>query len=211
MLFHLLFCSLWSNEYSLHDCEKRAIFGVISQQLKEYWLDRQVENRRWKSLQNCIFYVYIILWYDQNSNTKLEPKCWVRGNEDLLYVEPGQRTAGLCPVRVTNLARQSGSGFWPGLEPNQTKPQVKTWTAGGLPWPVANTSYKTKNHWLSVEVHFNGLSIQNQLSWIIVFVRNCTWWLLFWLIESPPISEAEPSNILALVALNLLKVIDVAK
>ena len=55
--------------------------------------------------------------------------------------QPGQIPAVLCPVRVTNPARQSGSGFWPGLEPNQNKPLVKTLTAGGLPRPIANTTF----------------------------------------------------------------------
>ena len=34
----------------------------------------------------------------------------------------------------------SGSGFWTVLEPNRTVVLVQTWTAGGLPGPVANTS-----------------------------------------------------------------------
>jgi len=35
--------------------------------------------------------------------------------------------------------RCSGSGFWTGLEPNRTVLAVRTWTAGGLPGPVAIT------------------------------------------------------------------------
>jgi len=50
-----------------------------------------------------------------------------------------KKTTGSCPVRVTTPARQSGSGFWPGLEPNRTEPPAKNQTAGGLPGPVANT------------------------------------------------------------------------
>jgi len=63
--------------------------------------------------------------------------CQVRENEALLYVEPCQKTAGLCRVQVTSPPRHSGSGFWPGLEPNQTEPLVETWTAGRLPGPLA--------------------------------------------------------------------------
>ena len=62
-------------------------------------------------------------------------------NEALLYKEPGQKTAGLCPVRVTTPPRQSGSGFWQGPKPNRTEQPVITRTAGGLPGPIANTRY----------------------------------------------------------------------
>jgi len=55
-------------------------------------------------------------------------------------LQPGRKPTGSCPVWVINLPRHTGSGFWPGLEPNQTKPPAKTWTAGGLPRLVANTS-----------------------------------------------------------------------
>jgi hypothetical protein len=40
-----------------------------------------------------------------------------------------------------NPPRQSGSGFWTGLELNRSDFLFQTWTAGGLPGPVANTSY----------------------------------------------------------------------
>jgi hypothetical protein len=53
--------------------------------------------------------------------------------------QPGQKPMVLCPVRVTTRQDKSGSGIWPGLEPNRTEPPVKTRTAGGLPGPVANT------------------------------------------------------------------------
>jgi hypothetical protein len=55
--------------------------------------------------------------------------------------QPGQIPAVLCSGRITTRQDKSGSGFWPVLEPNRTEPQVKTRTAGGLPGPVANTSY----------------------------------------------------------------------
>jgi hypothetical protein len=56
--------------------------------------------------------------------------------------QPGQKPTVLCPVRVTTRQAKSGSGFWPGLEPNRTEPLIKTRTAGGLPGPVANTIYR---------------------------------------------------------------------
>jgi hypothetical protein len=54
--------------------------------------------------------------------------------------QPGLKTVGLCPVRVTNPPRQSGSDFWPGNDPNRTEPPAKKRTAAGLHGPVANTS-----------------------------------------------------------------------
>jgi len=51
--------------------------------------------------------------------------------------------------------RSSGSGFWTGLEPNQTVFPVQTGTAGGLPGPVANT---IRHHSLQV-VHLYVLSM----------------------------------------------------
>jgi len=36
MIFHLLLSHSRSDEYLLSHCEKRQIFGIISQQLKEY-------------------------------------------------------------------------------------------------------------------------------------------------------------------------------
>jgi len=39
-----------------------------------------------------------------------------------------EKTPGLGPVWVTTPPRHSGSGYWPGLEPNRTKPLVKTRT-----------------------------------------------------------------------------------
>jgi len=67
-------------------------------------------------------------------------------NGPAVRVQPGQKTAGLCPVRVTNPPRPRGSGFWPGNEPNRTEPPVKTRTGGGLPGPVANTNHGLQMH-----------------------------------------------------------------
>jgi len=53
--------------------------------------------------------------------------------------QSGGKSAGIYPVRVTNPPRHSGSGFWPGFEPNQTELQAKNRTAGELPGPVGNT------------------------------------------------------------------------
>jgi hypothetical protein len=60
-------------------------------------------------------------------------------------------------------ARVSGSGFWPGLEPNRPVVAVQTRTAGGLPGPVANTinkhtmalpsSWTTTKHMINNQPH----------------------------------------------------------
>jgi hypothetical protein len=55
--------------------------------------------------------------------------------------EPGQITTVLCIVQVTNRPKQSGSVFWPGLQPNQTKPPVNARTTGALPRLIANTTH----------------------------------------------------------------------
>lgn len=96
------------------------------------------ENGGWKSVENRIFYVYIVLRYDPNSNTQLELKGWVCQNEALLYDKPGQKTPDLCPVQVITPPRQSQSGFWMDLKPNRTFFPVQTLTNGGLPGLVAN-------------------------------------------------------------------------
>jgi len=140
MLFHLLLSTLQSDQYWLSCCETKPKIGRCSQCHNEYWFDCKVENRRWESTQNYLLYVCIILWYDQNSNTYLEPKFWVCENEPQLYLEPSQKPISWCAVQVTTPPRQRGLGFWTGLESNQTVCLVQTWTAGRLPGPVANTN-----------------------------------------------------------------------
>jgi len=70
---------------------------------------------------------------------------------------------------------------------------------------------KAKNRWCSIDAHFNVLSIPYLLPLIIAFIIIWTYWLPFWLIETWPFGKVEPSNILALVALILLKSIHLAK
>jgi hypothetical protein len=52
-------------------------------------------------------------------------------NRTAVQLQTGQKTAGFCPDRVTNTPRHRGSGFWPGLEPNQTELPVNARTPGG--------------------------------------------------------------------------------
>ena len=81
--------------------------------------------------------------------------------------QPGQKTAGLYPVRVTTPPRHSVAGYWLGLEPNRTELPVTTQTAGWLPQPVANTS------WHSVDTHFqDGAGRVSQSVWPIEAANN---------------------------------------
>jgi len=117
MLFHLQFSTLQSDQYSSCHCKKCPMFGVISQQPNEYWSDYKVENRTWKSMQNCMYYIYIILWYNQNSNTQLEPK--FRVGE---IVEPAKKPPVGC-----------GSVFWCGKTHCNSSSLVPTWTRNWTP------------------------------------------------------------------------------
>jgi hypothetical protein len=56
---------------------------------------------------------------------------------------PGQKTQAFGSDLVTNPPSHTGSGFWPGNDPNWTEPPAKNRTAGGLPGPVTNTNQKS--------------------------------------------------------------------
>jgi hypothetical protein len=58
-----------------------------------------LEERSWKRMQNCTIYIYIILGYDQYSDSKLEHKFRVRKTEALMFASPGQncmQLGGVC-------------------------------------------------------------------------------------------------------------------
>ena len=69
MLLHLPFCNLRSDQYSLGRSSITVTIGRFSQWRKEYWSDSKLQKMTWKNMRNCIFYTYIILHYNQNSNT----------------------------------------------------------------------------------------------------------------------------------------------
>ena len=50
MRFNLPLSNLRSNHYSLYRFEEGQIFGVILEQLNEYWSDRKIDNGRWRSI-----------------------------------------------------------------------------------------------------------------------------------------------------------------
>jgi len=90
--------------------QSRLQSAIISQPLNEYQSDRQSESRRWKSDYNCTIYVpccdtirtRILNWSQRSRNRMIGTA---------VPFQPGQIPAILCPVRVTNPPRQSGSGF----------------------------------------------------------------------------------------------------
>jgi len=112
MPFHLPFSNLWSDQYSLSYTENPSIFSVIWQQLKEYWSDCESENGRWKSIPNCKPYVYVILRYDWNSNSWLEPTFWVPRNEVVMYAQHGLKTVILGEVWDSNCSSLGSSVRW---------------------------------------------------------------------------------------------------
>jgi len=71
--------------------------------------------------------------------------------------------------------------------------------------PFNYPTYKTRHCWRSVDAHFNVVSSQALVPFIIAFMIVWTWWLPFSLIRTWLNGEADPSNILALVALIQLK------
>ena len=79
-----------------------------------------------------------------SSISECDHKCETRNTEPEIGPDGSSQTrrnprvdgygSGFGPPRV------SGSGFWPGLEPNRPVCAVQTRTAGRLPGPVANTN-----------------------------------------------------------------------
>jgi len=72
-------------------------------------------------------------------------------------------------------------------------------------------AYSTNNRWCSVDIHFIVLFIQNLLPLKIGFRIIWIHWWLFCLIVTWPFGKTKPSNIVAPVALILLKFIHLAK
>jgi len=95
--------------------------------------------------------------------------CWNRKFETAVRFQPGQIPAVLCPDRVTTRKEKSDSGFWPVRDPNRTEPQVKTCTAGGLPWPIAGT---TVDRWQRIGFRFTNIL---RLCEVIRFSRPRPW------------------------------------
>jgi hypothetical protein len=88
-------------------------------------------------------------WSYNDGNCKFEPES---------RFQPGQKTAGLRAVCVTTPPRQSRLDFWTVREPNRTVYLVQIRTAGGLPGPVANTTYEHTLQQQNSVFHLNQLS-----------------------------------------------------
>jgi len=72
-------------------------------------------------------------------------------------------------------------------------------------------TYQTTNGWRFIDAHFNALWCQSPLPSLTMCLINSMYWLPFCLIKIRPFGKAEPSNLLARVALILLKFIYLAE
>jgi len=79
--------------------------------------------------------------------------CWNCKSGTAVRFQPREILSVLCPGRVTIHRDTSGSGFWPGLDMDQTEPPVKTRTAGRLPGPIANTNWSATSQIPSTSHH----------------------------------------------------------
>jgi hypothetical protein len=61
-------------------CDWQQIFSIILHWLNEYWSNCKLHHKRWKNIPNCIIYIYIIVWYNRNSNTKFGSQIQVNEN-----------------------------------------------------------------------------------------------------------------------------------
>jgi hypothetical protein len=64
-----VFGESWSNTHQFH-----LIPGITSQPLNKYQSDYKFECSRWQSVESWTIYILTMSWYDQNTNTLLEPK-----------------------------------------------------------------------------------------------------------------------------------------
>jgi len=148
-----LCCSSCSFTSSFHICDPTNICWVaienmiISRTMCLYFRATQrisVGSQIWKSevkerleLHNLHTY-HVMIQSELKYLTTAKVAGTIKWNRGLGTTRPTNE--GLCPVQVTPPPRQCRSGFWPDLEPNQTKPPAKYWTTGRLPRPVANNT-----------------------------------------------------------------------
>lgn len=139
MQFDLPFANLRSDHYSLSQNHKVNNSRSIPSPQNEKWSDCKLANVWFKRIENCIFYICIIMRYSLNSNSDLEAKFWVLYNEARRYDKLTEQTAASCPVWVTAPITETCYGFWMGLVLNQPSGPVQTETAVVLHRHVAPT------------------------------------------------------------------------
>jgi len=124
-------------------CSVDAVLTVIFRMWLGAWVcafctSRRLIRRKWTVTYQCQYFTI------SSSISECNHKCETRNTEPEIGTDGSSQTRRNPWVNGYGSrfgpARVSGSGFWTGLEPNQPVFAVQTWTAGMLPWPVANTS-----------------------------------------------------------------------
>ena len=102
---------------------------------------RRLIRRKWTVTYQCQYFTI------DSSISENDHKCETRNAQP--EIRPDRSSQTLRILRVDGYRygfrppRVSGSGFSPGLEPNWIVFAVQSRTAGGLPGPVANTTFQT--------------------------------------------------------------------
>jgi len=129
-----------------------ALLTVIFRMWLGAWVSvlctsRRLIRRKWTVTYQCQNFMI------SSSLSKCDHKCETRNAEPEIGPDRSSETrwnprvdrygSGFGPPRV------SGSGFWPGWEPNRPVFAVQTRTTGGLPGPIANTreGYALSQFW----------------------------------------------------------------
>jgi len=98
---------------------------------------RRLIRRKWTVTYQCQYFTI------NSSISECDHKYETRNTEPEIGTDGSNQTRRNPPVGRYGSGfgqpRVSGTGFWTVLEPNRPVFAVQTWTAGGLPGPVANT------------------------------------------------------------------------
>jgi hypothetical protein len=143
-----LYGYLWSRTTHITEDGRPNIVDALLTLIFRMWLgawvflfytSRRLIRRKWTVQYPGQYFTIII------SISECDHKCETRNAEPEIVTDGSSQTrrnprvdvygSGFCPPSVC------GSGFWTVLELNWPVFEVQTRTAGGLPWPVANTTY----------------------------------------------------------------------